>query len=188
MASLGRYGEWDPRDNDIFIRIWTNQFSHLNLLDPSTKSPPLEIIDKENSSQYFLYTLNKKQEKILLNNLSKNVYNKTEEELLSHIQWYLKVLELNQRKKHNISIWKNSQLNKNKNEKDINENIENPIIKMEQDDEDNEELLLQRKLEEEKMKLLKKEKLLKWKEEKNKLRKEQEVIIYYILFYYFIYI
>jgi hypothetical protein len=83
LANLGgRYGGWESRDHDSFIRSWVQCTS---------------------TSQT---VLSDAQRKTVLKKLIANVPLKTEEELMEHMEWYVKFSELSANKKSLIEEWK----------------------------------------------------------------------------------
>eukprot|EP00599_Poterioochromonas_sp_BG-1_P006502 CAMPEP_0173149936 /NCGR_PEP_ID=MMETSP1105-20130129/10638_1 /TAXON_ID=2985 /ORGANISM="Ochromonas sp., Strain BG-1" /LENGTH=578 /DNA_ID=CAMNT_0014064929 /DNA_START=42 /DNA_END=1778 /DNA_ORIENTATION=- len=96
LAALGRFGNWDPRDHDAFLRVWNGYFGSL------------ELVHYEHNE--WIFTMSQTQLHNLLKKLEFNVFGKTLDELKEHIEWYSQVLKLLAKKKKLLSDWKRIQV------------------------------------------------------------------------------
>jgi len=89
LATLGgRYGGWESRDHDIFLRAWVQCTS------TSSSAGSAALSDKE--------------QRMLLKRLVATVALKTEEECRAHMDWYAQFSELSHHKKTLLEEWKSS--------------------------------------------------------------------------------
>ena len=85
----GRYGGWDSRDHDTFLRGWVQSSSQTQAARKSSE-------------------LSDSQRRLLLKRLVATVPLKTEEELEMHVEWYMRFESLNDSKHALLEEWKAS--------------------------------------------------------------------------------
>ena len=85
----GRYGHWDPRDHDVFMRVW-NQTPHA----------PNQPEGQQASSSY------PPKKRLLCRKLVTLLSDKTDVECEEHFDWYVQYTALLERKKKLLGEWK----------------------------------------------------------------------------------
>lgn len=113
LARLGRYGSWDVRDHDVFLRVWTAVFTGIDLFAHGYDNISAALHETNGTSHVeeiqhleWHLSLNTSQQQALMKRLKTDVFAKTPEELQAHIDWYCRVLELTQRKKQLLADWR----------------------------------------------------------------------------------
>lgn len=94
LARIGRFGNWDVRDHDAFIRVWNHVLTGIDLLAGVTEDTDIQV------------HLSSSQNAALMKKLRMDVFAKNEEELAQHVQWYCRFMELTHRKKLALSRWR----------------------------------------------------------------------------------
>lgn len=124
MARLGRYGQWEVRDHDVFLRVWTAVFTGVDLTsgnnhNNNSQLHPTDDTEDHSSSHnsnipaqlntyadQFKIQLTAAQHAAVMKRLKTDVFAKTPEELDAHIDWYTRHLELTNRKKQLLADWR----------------------------------------------------------------------------------
>lgn len=196
MATLGRFGGWDPRDHEVFTRVWNSLFSNMNIVVLKSRNSPRPVegdeevpeVDHEASSDdqiEFVVQLTNSHRNTLLKKLSDVVFGKNREELLEHVVFYCKVLELTSLKKYLLGEWKKLQNNRRKSLNHdylVEESLEDAFIDEEINGAQEDAVTEEQKLREaEEKRIHAKQRIAKWKQDKIKQQQEEEVIIYLII-------
>jgi hypothetical protein len=97
LAGLGgRYGGWESRDHDAFLRAWVQSVPQPS--QPSQGQGAAAVTCAPTATQ----------RRLLIKRLLAAVALKTEEELEAHVEWYVRHSELNAEKHVLVSQWKAS--------------------------------------------------------------------------------
>eukprot|EP01031_Cornospumella_fuschlensis_P029120 gene29120-35146_t len=126
LATLGRCGDWDPRDHDAFVRVWNSTLAgtevvhrvvhHADNADQAKPEiahdhGPETLHEDAHGSAFVAYEvqINPTQKAQLVKKMEFHVLGKKRDEILSHIEWYSKVLVLMAKKKQLLSDWRRAQ-------------------------------------------------------------------------------
>jgi hypothetical protein len=194
------------RDHDVFLRVWNHIFTGIDIFAQTPPpQPPLPPPSSSSSSTTTEGTapavggegggvvagqlyITSNQRIALLRKLKHDVFAKNEEELITHIDWYMKYLELTNRKKILLADWRKivvKRQRKENSEKAVQGITETPNHDIAAGDDPKElleaEELLQQFMspgQEEKAKEMQqktKQRLAKWKQEKQRQEEEEKV-------------
>jgi len=112
LNALGnRLGGWDPRDHDIFIRVWTQCVGPIAGASSSTGGDEDEERNDDESNSMesrkkAVLDLGSKLAYVLRKRLIQAIQMKSEEEIEEHLLWFVEVEALLRRKKEILSVWK----------------------------------------------------------------------------------
>jgi len=102
IAAIGRFGGWDPRDHDAFLKNWSQ------VMGPTMDSLMAEQLEALPQGQQQEETLSvaAAQRAALLKKLTVSVPGKSTGDLEDHLNWYLRWLYLTLLKKKVVSEWR----------------------------------------------------------------------------------
>eukprot|EP01039_Chlorochromonas_danica_P006426 gene6426-7085_t len=136
LAALGRFGGWDARDHDAFVRVWNSTLAGAmilhKVLHSEEKAEEMNVEEKnhhgaedeEDGEQpetnerertqpshgdgqiEFVVNLSNFQRSQLLKKLEFQVLGKSSDELNDHVEWYSRVLALTAKKKQLVADWR----------------------------------------------------------------------------------
>ena len=122
LALLGRYGGWDLRDHDTFLKIWTQNDVQLLSVAPSSSSSSSSSSSAEdqggNSSDSkadelnvekldeYISTFSVSNRDQIIRKSIKQIPGVTYDDVDTHITWHVKISILNKEKKRIVDDWK----------------------------------------------------------------------------------
>jgi hypothetical protein len=157
LASLGRYGRWDVRDHDVFLRTWNSFFGNFDVIRTAD----------------LVFSVSSVQRRQLLRRLEQDVFAKSMDEIEEHVAWYARTLELHAKKKQLLASWK-SQQNSRRQKEILNDERQlkaNDLKVVDVEDAESQETN-----NEEEKRLQAKLRVAKWKADKAKQQQEEEVL------------
>lgn len=95
ITAIGRYGKWDSRDHDVFLKVWSQ------VIDKEHQNFDEDMTDKKDSVQ-----LSPSQRSMILRKINICALGKPQVEMEEHLNWYLQYMYLTLYKKKLVNEWK----------------------------------------------------------------------------------
>eukprot|EP01035_Chromulina_nebulosa_P016979 gene16979-22476_t len=106
LTELGRCGGWDHRDHDVFLKLWTQLHIRVNPVIPPPPDYNEEAPQSEEKTNPYTEQFDITNRQTLVRKLVKLVPAVSASEIEQHIDWYVKVLQLSEKKKQLVEEWK----------------------------------------------------------------------------------